>query len=73
MLKSELIKLLNDIPGDAIIVTRMVGGRGFEKTKGIYRNKVKVREGKMSNGMQNKLEYCGDIEGSFDAIVLEGT
>jgi hypothetical protein len=71
MLKSELLALLNAIPGDGVIVTRLASGRGFERIKGIYRNKVKVREGKMSNGMQNKLEYCGDIENSFDAIVLE--
>jgi hypothetical protein len=71
MLKSELIKLLNDIPGDAVMAMRIPSGKGFIRAKGVYGKKVKVREGKISNGMQNRLEYCGDVEGSFDIIVLE--
>jgi hypothetical protein len=71
MNKKELLEYLSKFDDNDMIVIPMRNRGGFEKINKVWSYRVTVRDGRLSNGMENKLEFCGDIEGSFKAIVLE--
>jgi hypothetical protein len=71
MTKKELLEHLSNFKDEDIVVIPLSNGKVFERINKVWNREVTVRNGKIHNGMQNKLEYCGEIEGSFKAIVLE--